>query len=671
MKLGGRLVPRLVLAVSLMLATVGYVLHTQVPGGPSPVSRLDPAQTALNLAWLSYGVLGVVILGRQPRHPIGWILLGVGAAESIGDLASGYAAYTLAEDPDDPTGVLGVWLIGSAWVPALLAPAVFLPMLFPDGRLPSSRWRPWAWAAALLVAVTWVGFMFAEGPLADAPELDNPLGVPGLGALRAGILLSPAVVVLGLAAVVVRRRRAIGDAREQLRWLVYAVCVTVVVTLALPFLGSWGPLPALVTFASVALLPVAITIAITRFHLYDIDLIVNRTLVYGGLTAAVLAAYAVAVLAAGRFLGTDLAWRESVLVTAAIAIAAYPVRGWLQRLVNRLMYGDRDDPYAAMSKLARRLSESVTPATLLPTVAQTVAQALRLPYVAIRLRPEPDAPSASYGTLRSEPHRIPLVHQGEPVGTLELGSRGPHERFSTADLRLLDDVACQAAVAAHALRLAQDLQLAREQLVRAREEERRRLRRDLHDGLGSALAGLALQAGNARRELARTDGGRDLDEAARWLATIEKRAVEAVADVRRVVNDLRPPALDELGLAGVLRAYADGLPVDVRVEVPERLPALSAAVEVAAYRIAVEAMTNAARHGHPTRCLVAIGLDGGLTLDVVDDGEGFTAPPRNGVGLDSMRERAAEIGGTCVVISTPGRGTTVRAVLPVIEGPGS
>lgn len=660
-----RLVPRLVLAASLVLAAAGYALHALAPDVPDPIHHLDPAQAALNLAWLSYGVLGAVILSKLPRHPIGWLLLAIGAAEGLGDLASGYAAYALATDPDDTVGVVALWLTSSGWVPVLMVPAVFVPLLFPDGRLPGPRWRAWAWAAGAVIVLIWTGFMFAEGPLEDAPELTNPFGVPGLGLLRFATLLSPGLVALGLSAVVIRRRRARGEVREQLRWLVYALGLTVVVSVVLPFLGPWGPVPALLTFVSVAFLPVAITVAITRFHLYDIDLLLNRTLVYGGLTSAVLAAYALAVLATGHVVGTDLDWRESVLITAAIAIAAYPVRSWLQRLVNRLMYGDRDDPYAAMSKLARRLSESVTPAALLPTVAETVAQALRLPYVAVTLGPGQDGPVASYGTLRGEPHRMPLVHQGEPVGTLVLGSRSPTEGFSSADLRLLDDVACQAAVAAHALRLAQDLQRAREQLVLAREEERRRLRRDLHDGLGSAVAGLALQAGNARRALAGSDGHPDIDGAAESLARIEKRAAEAVADVRRVVNDLRPPALDELGLAGALRAFGDSLPVQVRVDASSRLPVMSAAVEVAAYRIAVEAMTNAARHGSPSCCRVAIEARDGLTLDVLDDGVGFTPGARPGVGLGSMRDRAAEIGGTCMVSSAPGRGTTVHAVFPV------
>jgi signal transduction histidine kinase len=429
-------------------------------------------------------------------------------------------------------------------------------------------------------------------------------------------------------------------------------------------------------------LPVAVGIAIVRYRLYDIDVIINRTVVYGGLTGAVLGVYGLVVLAASYATPTSLRWQWSVLVVAAVAIIAYPVREWLQRGVNRLMYGDRDNPGVAMSRLARRVADTLAPSALLPAVAETIGQALRLPYVAVELAGASDGghldegghsdeggarPVAAYGTPRGEPHRVPLVHQGERVGTLVLNKRSATEQFTPADLRVLDDMARQVAVAAHAVRLTDDLQRSRERLVLAREEERRRLRRDLHDGLGSALAGLALHAGNARRALPA-----GMTEVAGWVAQLEDGIGAAVVDIRRIVDDLRPPALDELGLLGALREHATMSPLHVSLDAPADLTPLPAAVEVAAYRIVVEALVNAARHSRSEHATVRVSVHHGpaptLQLEVRDAGVGPSTTPQAGVGLQSMRERAAELGGVCEVGPGADGGTLVRAVLPLPTG---
>jgi signal transduction histidine kinase len=324
------------------------------------------------------------------------------------------------------------------------------------------------------------------------------------------------------------------------------------------------------------------------------------------------------------------------------------------------MYGDRDSPARAMSRLARRVADSVSPTALLPAAVETIAQALRLPYVAVRLAGDPGAPVASYGTLRGTPHRIPLVHQGKPVGTLLLGQRSATEQFTPADLRVLDDVAHQVAVAAHAVRLSEDLQRSRERLVQAREEERRRVRRDLHDGVGSALAGLALHAGNARRSLPDSP-----EEAERWVSGLESGIQEVLVDIRRIVDDLRPPALDDLGLVAALHERAEALTPGATVEADVAGADLPAAIEVAAYRIATEALTNAARHSGAASVALRLGVtEHGLEVEVQDDGSGVLPGSTNGVGLGSMQERADEVGGRCEITPAPGGGTVVSAVLP-------
>ena len=274
------------------------------------------------------------------------------------------------------------------------------------------------------------------------------------------------------------------------------------------------------------------------------------------------------------------------------------MRERFQRGVNRLMYGERDDPYKVLSQLGQRLEATLEPESVLPAVAETVAQALKLPYAAIMLREEGErqegfAVAAAYGSPVDSPIRLPLVYQHEAVGQLVLAPRLGEEGFSPTDRRLLDDLARQAGTAAYAVLLTADLRRTRERLVAAREEERRRLRRDLHDGLGPQLSSQALTI-DAVRALMRQDP----DTAEALLLDLKQQAQDAVADIRRLVYALRPPALDDLGLIGVLRETAaqygqNGLVVSV--DVPEPLPPLPAAVEVAAYRIVQEAMNNVAR----------------------------------------------------------------------------
>jgi signal transduction histidine kinase len=345
------------------------------------------------------------------------------------------------------------------------------------------------------------------------------------------------------------------------------------------------------------------------------------------------------------------------------------------------MYGERDEPYAVVSRLGKRLEATLAPDAVLPTIVETIAHALKLPYAALLLK-EGDGfrTTAACGSPTGEPETLPLVYQGEEIGRLVVAPRSPREGFSEADRRLLGDLARQAEVAVHAVRLTADLQRSRERLVTAREEERKRLRRDLHDGVGPTLTGLALQLNAARKLVA---GGRP-EEAGPALARLEKRTQETIAEMRRLVYGLRPPALDDLGLVPSIRhqAYGQGMieptgepagdqdaPV-FSVHVPEPLPPLSAAVEVACYRIAQEAITNVSRHACAGTCRVSISVDEEadiLTLEISDDGLGMPGDRIVGVGLSSMRERAEELGGTLTI--DPGRdgGTRVLARLPLSE----
>ena len=421
--------------------------------------------------------------------------------------------------------------------------------------------------------------------------------------------------------------------------------------------------------------PISISIAVLRYRLWDINPIINRTLVYGTLSASTIAFYVFAVGFFSHYFQQSKAnYILSFLATGVIAFLFEPLREDLQRIVNRLMYGERDDPTTILTRLSQRLDSAFAPDSVLPTIIETVAQTLRLPYAAMTLY-EKDGTSrtiASLGLPPAELIHLPLMYQSERVGELTLAPRAEGESFSTADMRLLNIIAQQAGVAAHTVRLTDelhqlnaDLQQSRERLVTAQEEERRRLRRDLHDGVGPTLASLS-----QRLDTAADYVESDPEKSVQLLHDLKGQVKGTVAEIRRLVYALRPPVLDEFGLVSAIREhvapYTGPNGLQVRFEVPETLPALPAAVEVAAYRIALEAFTNIVSHAEASACQIKIKIENSrLILEVSDNGKGIASDTRSGVGSASMRERAAELGGECLIENIPSGGTRVTARLPL------
>lgn len=490
------------------------------------------------------------------------------------------------------------------------------------------------------------------------------------GLIAVQITLSIVLVVL-MVAVTARRFLGAPDevGRQQLRVLGAGGW-----TAAALLLAGWL-VPGLLTGS--ALLPAgwiglaglpfvaALTVALLRYRLFALDVVVTRTIVYTALTAAVVTLYLGVVTGLSAFLNTTTSGPVAVVGAAAVALAVNPLRTELQGLVNRLLYGDRDDPYAALRRLGRRLAATAAPAGMLPAAAADVAQALRLPFVAVDLLRDGETVRAA--TAGSAPTGVelwaePLVHQGEVLGALVVAPRAPGERPGAAERRLLADLADQIGAAAQVVRLDLDLRRSREQLVLAREEERRALRRALHDEVGPAVAALALRAETVRRML-------PPDSAAGAELTGLRRAATAAAGVLRgLAYDLRPPALDELGLVGALREHAVRVAppgLTITVDAPDGLAELPAAVEVAAFRIAVEAITNVVRHAGASTCTVELRRAvGELHLAVTDDGTGWPDGFRAGVGLTAMRERAHELRGSTTLSPGPRGGAEVLARLP-------
>jgi two-component system NarL family sensor kinase len=616
-------------------------------------------------------VPGALVLAHLPRHPLGWILCAAGLGTVLAGASTEYAIYSHFVN-GLPAGEWAGWLSEWASSTIVLVPGVAL-LLFPDGRLLGPRWRPALWcglAAAPLVALNGAlgigeDLAFQGNPFlsdAAARSVGEPFGL--------GWFLMILATLAGIAAIAARRRLAKGEAREQLRLLERAAAVVALAFSACAIGSLLAPtafdVGAVAALTSLSILALTMGVAILRHRLYGLDVYVDRALVLSGTTLVLGLLYVGAVVLASTLLGQDVHLGVALPATALVAIAFYPVRDWLQRSVNRLLHGQRDEPYAAISQLGRRLGDAIEPTQVLPVMAETIADALRLPYVAVELAGRSVAPAAAHGTPAAGiALRLPLIHAGERVGTLVLGARGHGEALSAADQRLLEDFARRASAAASAVALSVEVQRSRERLVTAREEERRRLRGDLHDGLGPTLAGAVLTIDAARRVRASDPEAADalLDRAA---ASVEG----TVADVRRVVYALRPPALDQLGLGGALRQQATTLSagdpqLTCDVDAPEPMPPLPAAVEVAAFRIAQEALTNVARHASARRAMVTIRVDDALTLEVRDDGCGLPEHHRNGVGLTSMRERATELGGSFVITGAPDGGTLLHVHLPL------
>ena len=526
--------------------------------------------------------------------------------------------------------------------------------------------EPWQ---SRLVALAYVVPLGVQAGWIIVTRFTTPSTLAWIGGWTAAqLLLVPVVIVVAIGLMVLQWRRSGADDRLRLRWILAAGGTAAAIALLGWFLPTSLTGSSVLPWSAIGLsglpFPLALGLAVRQGRLFGIETVLHRSLVYGGLTAGVVVVYAASAVLLGSMFPGDGPYAVQLLATGVAALVALPLRDRLQRTVTQFLYGDRDEPYRAIARLGERLEASVEPGKVLPTVAETVAQSLRLPYAAIELVSNGvTSVAAAYGTQRGIVERLPLIHQGEEVGWLVLAQRGPEEPFSPADRALLADFARQAATAAVAVRLTTDLQRSRQQLVTAREEERRRLRRDLHDGVGPALAGALLKL-----EAARSGDPESLDALLSDLARDTRRTIE---DVRRLAYDLRPPVLDQLGLVGGLREEArritgPGLTVEVRA--PERLPEIPAAVEVAAYRIGAEALANVVHHAAAQRATVTLALeDDALSIEIADDGCGLPAEPRAGVGLSSMRERAEELGGTLDHGATADGGTRVCARLPLAQ----
>ncbi|HEY8989445.1 MAG TPA: sensor histidine kinase [Candidatus Limnocylindrales bacterium] len=625
---------------------------------------------------VSYVLVGFFLAGRPGTGRVAAVLLAGGATVAVWTFGYAVGGELVFHAPRGEFAnavlLLGPLAIGPGF--ALILPS--LALVFPTGRLPSRRWTlPAGLVAGTMAAGTMVELIL-PGPITPEPRGSrNPFGIEGLPAGLAAAaypLVAAAVVgamVLGVAAVLTRYRTGDATLRQQLRWFIAAVLLAAVPLPISILPGVGGPQWALVASVGLILVPVSVGIAVVRYRLYEIDLIINRGLVYGVLGLIVAAAYVVLATALGRLAGGEGSPATTTVATVIAALVALAARQAVQQAIGRLFYGRRGDPLAVIGSVARRLESAGTPEGLLTDVVGDLREALKLDAVAVYAVDG----GLLAGTARPEEgSRAPLSHQGELVGELRVWTvRG--DELKPGDLRLLqDDLGPQLAVAIEAVRLKRDLQQARERLVAALEDERRRLRHDLHDGLGPTLTAITLRADAATNLLVK-----DPARARELLDELRGAAGDAIAEVRQLVHGLRPMALDELGLLGAIREQGIGVDragmpgPEVVIDDGLELPPLPAAVEVAAYRIATEAITNAIRHAGARHCRVRIIANAALEVEVTDDGHGWDGRLIPGVGIQSMRERAADLGGTLTIERMPGGGTSVLARLPLTSGSAS
>jgi signal transduction histidine kinase len=639
----------------------------------------------------AFPIVGLLILARQPRNVVGWILMAIGLGWALPLGSYGSFAYTEGL----PGGEIALALGGPTWAPPIVLMGTSLLLRFPNGELLSPRWRKVEWVAAVALLATVIAIVLAPGELTDSgyPNLENPLGIealkPVLDLAIALILLIPLTILASAFSLVRRFRRSSGTERLQLKWLTTAAAGVAFVYLLAMITSinyAWetsADNPAWVTVIQTAavtsfmLIPIAIGFAVLRHRLYDIDVVINKALVYGAMAAFITAVYVAIVVGIGHAIGSERNLALSIVATALVAVGFQPVREGVQRSANRLVYGRRATPYEVLSEFSGGMSHAVVTEELLPRMARTVAEGVGAARVDIWLhvgsdlvreaswpqsngdgRPMVARVDGDLVAVDGADASVPVRHQGELLGVIGV-RKAPGEALSPAESKLLEDLTSQAGLVLRNVRLIEDLKTSRQRLVSAQDEERRRLERDLHDGAQQRIVAIALALRMARGLVPADtpDLGDRIDQAAQEIGT-------ALSELREFARGIHPAILTERGLIAALDSLAERSPVPASVvtTLNERFPA---PIEATAYFVVSEALANAAKYARSSRVTVSVGAaDGELILEVADDGVGGADPAR-GSGLRGLSDRVAVVEGTLEIDSPPGEGTRLHVRIPV------
>jgi signal transduction histidine kinase len=677
-----------------LLGAALVLLGLDWPAIDSPLT----AQSLYILQAAITGVLGVLIATRQRRNPIGWLLLGIATADGL-YLVADFAGIRGLLSGAAPTGWVGwpsvVFNLTAGLGYFLLG---FMVLLFPTGRLFGRRWR---WP--VVVAVVFIGVLIATGLVATAPtqlsprlpSVPNPLSVPALDGLTnsngvVGAVTSFSLFVFLVVAVVVRFRRSRDEERRQLRAFAYvAAAALVLLLISFPISGLLaGVVTSTVGGVGITVLaPAAIGLAIMRHGLYDIDVFVSRSIVYGSLAVFITAVYVGIAVGIGTLVGSggkpNLGL--SILATAIVAVGFQPVRERVQKVANRLVYGNRATPYEVLSQFSERVAESYASDDVLPRMARVLAEGTSAHLAEVwlvaggvlgRAAAFP-VESLSPDTVEVEgPREVSIAsadrstevrHQGELLGILTVTKRRG-ESLTPIEIKLMDDLAHQAGLVLKNVGLTADLQArvvdlraSRQRLVAAQDDERRRLERNLHDGAQQHLVAIKVKLG-----LVEMLSSRDPEKAVATIVALKHDADEALETLRDLARGIYPPLLADKGLAAALRSQAAKatVPVDVAAQGVGRYPQ---DIEAALYFCTLEALQNVQKYAGASAVEVRVVGDAAqLLVEVSDDGCGFDVDTvSRGAGLTNMEDRIEALGGTLAVESAPGHGTTLRARVPV------
>jgi signal transduction histidine kinase len=661
-----------------------------VPGGGIPVAAFE----TLTLA--SIAIIGAVVASRQPRNPIGWILSSIALWVGVVIVAS-HLYWTLAYEDPTPSGlaVFCTWLVSWVWIFAMMPALMLFPLYFPSGRPPSPRWRWVEWVFVAAVVTVFVGTAFAPGELEEVYDqypVANPVGPDGrLGdVVKLVNLLGSGFMVLGILAgpvsLVVRFRRSVDIERQQIKWVASAAVLFPILFIMPTDQFAGEDVGFAMLLFGLLILAVAVAFSILRYRLYDIDVVINKAVVFTALAGFITAVYAGVVVGLGRLLPVgEQNLGLAIMATALVAVAFEPVRLRVQHWANRLVYGKRATPYETLAAMTGKLGDSADPGSALNEAATLLAEGTGAAQAVVWVTREgwlvPRATAgdsvAAPAPLKLDGNEPPEIdgaivqavrHEGHLVGALSLAKR-PGEGVSSADRRLLEELAGQAALLLANTRLRsrlsdrlEELRASRRRMLAAHDRARHALERDLHDGAQQELVALKVKLGLARTIATREEA----PELATRLTDAITVADQAVDTLRDVARGIYPPLLETEGLAAALTAQARR--ADLAVTVLDRTNMrYSREIEATAFFCVREALMNASLHANAGHAHVELDSeDAGLTVIVSDDGIGFdldVTPQRD--GLTHMYDRADAAGGVLDVDSHPGRGTTITLSLPV------
>ena len=644
---------------------------------PTRLTGWDLPDVSGAVVYLAVPVVGFVLASRRPGNRIGWLFLAAGLAKGLSSFSRPYAAHALVVAPGSwPAGQALAWL--SDWVDLAGVPALaFAILLFPTGRLHSRRWLPVAWFVAAASGVVAYAAALASRhwsrPLSPSASIETAAITPPVIVVT---LLMLVAVLASVAAVVARFARSAGEERLQLKWFTTAA-VFVVVTFILTEVTTSDAALVVSNLAFLGMF-VAIAIAVLKYRLYDIDLVISKAVLYGCLAGFVTAVYVSLVAGVGTVVGGQS--RPLLLAAAAaVAVAFQPVRLRAERLANRVVYGRRATPYQVLSEFARRIGGAYASDEVLPHMARVVAAGTGAEQVVVWLRMGGElVPEASAGSApgpapvplpvsggREVPPvpggdvAVPVVHGGALLGAVSL--RMPRgEALRPAGRQLVADVASQAGPVLANAGLVEDLRTSRLRLVTAQDEARRRLERDIHDGAQQDLVALAIKLGLVE-EAVGDDSAREM------LGELRTDVAGALANLRDLARGIYPPLLADHGLAAALHAQANRSPVPVVIKA-DGIGRFSQDAEAAVYFCCLEALQNTAKHSGAASARVCLqAQDGTLRFTVSDDGVGYdarTTPP--GSGMRNMADRLAALGGGLEMRGAPGLGTTITGHVPAM-----